>query len=299
MSSVEGTPTSVEVGAVVVETSAQKSAASKEWHETLSHDAERKTRALKRSETFKAEQRFFHDKHGEGSVVSRSADGIVVMKFDNGEVHKYDLISQRKLRPIIEDAHTYTAETLFDIVDTDSSGVLEKAEFVYMHTMVLNSEKRAAAKIADAERNEAEQRRAKRLVMWALLVAVVMIFVLLGGMIGIFALVLFFYFGLGLIAVAFFAKFYREVVGATRWRDLNFTFTGSTLDWVKLLVVDALLVVFTFGIGLVFLSYRHWKFFMTHLEASGEILLDELTQSQTRTAKHGEGLLDAFDMGAI
>ena len=121
----------------------------------------------------------------------------------------------------------------------------------------------------------------------------------LGGMIGIFALVLFFYFGLGLIAVAFFAKFYREVVGATRWRDLNFTFTASTLDWVKLLVVDALLVVFTFGIGLVFLSYRHWKFFMTHLEASGEILLDELTQSETRTAKHGEGLLDAFDMGAI
>ena len=185
MSSVERTPTSVEVGAVVVETSAPKSAASKEWHETLSHDAERKTRALKRSETFKAEQRFFHDKHGEGSVVSRSADGIVVMKFDNGEVHKYDLISQRKLRPIIEDAHTYTAETLFDIVDTDSSGVLEKAEFVYMHTMVLNSEKRAAAKIADAERNEAEQRRAKRLVMWALLVAVLMIFVLLGGMLGI------------------------------------------------------------------------------------------------------------------
>ena len=34
---------SLEVGAVVVETSAQKSAASKEWHETLSHDAERAT----------------------------------------------------------------------------------------------------------------------------------------------------------------------------------------------------------------------------------------------------------------
>ena len=186
MSSVERTPpTSVEVGAVVVETSAQKSAASKEWHETLSHDAERKARAVKRSETFKEAQRFFHDKHGEGSIVSRSADGIVVMKFDNGEVHKYDLISQRKLRPIIEDAHTYTAETLFDIVDTDSSGVLEKAEFVYMHTMVQNSEKRAGAKIADAKRAEDEQRRAKRMVMWALLAAFVVILAQLGGMVGI------------------------------------------------------------------------------------------------------------------
>ena len=85
MSSVERMPTSVEVGAVVVETSAQKSAASKEWNQTLSHDAERKARAVKRSETFKEAQRFFHDIHGEGSIVSRSADGIVVMEFDNGE----------------------------------------------------------------------------------------------------------------------------------------------------------------------------------------------------------------------
>ena len=185
MSSVERMPTSVDVGAVVVETSAQKSAASKEWHETLSHDAERARRAVKRSETFKADQRMYHDTHGEGSIVARSAEGEIEMKFDNGEVHKYDLISQRKLRPIIEDAHTYTAETLFDIVDTDSSGVLEKAEFVYMHTMVQNSEKRAAATIADAKRGEEEQRRAKRALFGALAAAILMIFVLLGGMVGI------------------------------------------------------------------------------------------------------------------
>lgn len=120
-----------------------------------------------------------------------------------------------------------------------------------------------------------------------------------GSVVGIIGLVLFFYLGLGLIAVAFYAKFYREVVGATRWKDLEFSFEASTLDWVKLLLGDALLVVLTLGIGLIFLSYRHWKFFMTHMEARGEILLDELTQSTTKMAKHGEGLLDAFDMGAI
>ena len=115
----------------------------------------------------------------------------------------------------------------------------------------------------------------------------------------IILLVLFFYLGLGLIAVAFYAKFYREVVGATQWKDLRFGFEASTMDWVKLLIGDALLVVFTFGIGVVFLSYRHWKFLVTHLEAGGDILLDELTQSTTTTAKHGEGLLDAFDIGAF
>lgn len=107
------------------------------------------------------------------------------------------------------------------------------------------------------------------------------------------------FFVLGLIAAAFYAKFYREAVGATVWRDLNFSFEASTMDWVKLYLGDFALVVFTLGFGFVFLSYRHWKFFITHMEAGGEILLDELTQSTTRMAKHGEGLLDAFDIGAI
>ncbi len=121
----------------------------------------------------------------------------------------------------------------------------------------------------------------------------------IGGIAAIVGVVLFFYLGLGLIAVAFYAKFYREVVGATRWKDLEFSFEASTGDWVKLLLGDFALVVVTFGIGIIFLSYRHWKFFMTHMEARGEILLDELTQSTTATSKHGEGLLDAFDVGAI
>ena len=115
---------------------------------------------------------------------------------------------------------------------------------------------------------------------------------------GIVAL-LFFYLGLGLIAVAFYAKFYREVIGALDWGELTFSFTASTKDWIKLLLGDVALVILTLGIGYIFLSYRHYKFAITHLEAGGEIVLDELTQSQTRTARHGEGLLDAFDVGAF
>ena len=107
------------------------------------------------------------------------------------------------------------------------------------------------------------------------------------------------FFALGLIAAAFFAKYYREVVGATRWKELKFGFEASTMDWIKLYIGDFFLVVLTLGFGYIFLSYRHWKFFITHMEAGGEILLDELTQSTTATARHGEGLLDAFDIGAI
>ncbi|MXO86085.1 DUF898 family protein [Altererythrobacter aurantiacus] len=120
-----------------------------------------------------------------------------------------------------------------------------------------------------------------------------------GAMFGVVIGLFVFYVVLGIIAVAFYSAFYREVVGETTWGHLRFSFNASTMDWIKLLIGDAVLVVFTLGIGLIFLSYRHWKFFMIHMEAGGEILLDELTQSTTATAGHGEGLLDAFDIGAI
>ena len=181
----------VEVGAVVVQPGVPKlrSNESIAWQDTLKNDAERAKNALARCEAFKAGQRIYDDEHGEGEVAVQNSEtpenGDIVVKFDNGEVHTYDLTSQRKLRPVVEDAHKLSASTLFDMLDTDSSNSLDRQQFVYMHTMVLNSEKRAAAKIADAERNEAEQRRAKRMVMWALLVAVLMILVLLGAMVGI------------------------------------------------------------------------------------------------------------------
>lgn len=117
--------------------------------------------------------------------------------------------------------------------------------------------------------------------------------------VGAILAILIFYVVLGLIALAFYAKFFREVVGATRWRDLEFSFNATTKDWLMLFLGDIALVVCTLGIGMIFLSYRHWKFFVTHMEATGEILLDELTQSQTKMASQGEGLLDAFDIGAI
>ncbi len=59
------------------------------------------------------------------------------------------------------------------------------------------------------------------------------------------------------------------------------------------------LSVLPFALVGPFIRYRHWKFFVTHMEAYGEVNLDELTQSATVVSKHGEGLLDAFDVGAI
>lgn len=117
------------------------------------------------------------------------------------------------------------------------------------------------------------------------------------GMIIVFFVL--FYLLWGLVYLIFLAKYYRVVVGETRLGSIEFGFTARTKDWLKLILGDIGLVLVTLGIGLIFLRYRHWKFFITHLEAFGEIDVDALAQSDTPMARHGEGLLDAFDMGAI
>ena len=54
-----------------------------------------------------------------------------------------------------------------------------------------------------------------------------------------------------------------------------------------------------FGLVGPFVRYRNWCFYVAHMEAGGELNLTDFTQSQTRELKQGEGLLDAFDMGAM
>jgi len=104
---------------------------------------------------------------------------------------------------------------------------------------------------------------------------------------------------IGICYVAFHAVFLREAIGHLSLAHIDFDFTARTKHWLGLLLGDAALLVGTLGFGYVFLSYRHWKFLITHLEAGGEVDFATLTQSTTSEPKQGEGLLDAFDVGAF
>lgn len=104
---------------------------------------------------------------------------------------------------------------------------------------------------------------------------------------------------LGLVAIFYYAAFFREAIGGLRLGGLEFAFKARSWDWIKLALGNLALVVCTLGVGTIFLGYRNWKFFITHMEAYGEVHVDELTQSTTREPGQGEGLLDAFDVGAF
>lgn len=111
--------------------------------------------------------------------------------------------------------------------------------------------------------------------------------------------VLIFYVGFALVTLAYYAAFFREAVDSLSLSGLTFSFTARTMDWIKLILGHIGLVIVTLGIGLIFIRYRNWRFFVTHMEAFGEIDTVALTQSTTREPGQGEGLLDAFDVGAI
>ncbi len=60
-----------------------------------------------------------------------------------------------------------------------------------------------------------------------------------------------------------------------------------------------LLAIIPLTFATAIIRYRSWCFFIRHIEAYGEVNLDRMTQSETQSSRHGEGLLDAFDVGAI
>ena len=114
-----------------------------------------------------------------------------------------------------------------------------------------------------------------------------------------FVFVFMFYGVLGVIALIFYSAYFEEVIGNLTLGELEFGFTATTMDWIKLMLGSLALIFLTFGIGYIFVAYRNWAFFIRHLQAFGDVRLDQLTQSKTREARQGEGLLDAFDVGAF
>lgn len=122
-----------------------------------------------------------------------------------------------------------------------------------------------------------------------------------GLLIGAFVIVLLLglYIFLPVAALLYYSKFYRIAVNNLRLGELEFEFTARSADWILFWLANMAIIFCTLGIGYIFLPYRNWTFFVRHMEAYGKVDLDAMTQSSTTRAGHGEGLLDAFDVGAI
>jgi uncharacterized membrane protein YjgN (DUF898 family) len=111
--------------------------------------------------------------------------------------------------------------------------------------------------------------------------------------------VLAFLFVFALLITAFYASFFRQMLGSMALDGMNFGFNAGALEWMELFLGDIFLVVATLGLGSMFLSWRHWTFYIRHAQVDGQLDIDGLTRSHTPAPSQGEGLLDGFDMGAL
>lgn len=95
------------------------------------------------------------------------------------------------------------------------------------------------------------------------------------------------------------ARFLSAALAATSVGPVRLGFDARLGDWLRFHLVNAALILFTFGLGLLAMPFRRWGFWMRHVELHGELDPAEVRQSQLQAPGHGEGLADAFDIGGI
>ncbi|ACU62657.1 YjgN family protein [Chitinophaga pinensis] len=109
---------------------------------------------------------------------------------------------------------------------------------------------------------------------------------------------------LGIYSFWWQADMYRFMVDHTylQHEDKRFSLrsTASGGEFAGLLIVNALLTIFTFGIGYAWVQTRTLSFLMSHVEIEGDVELAQLSQTEEeyRDAM-GEDMADLLDLSII
>jgi uncharacterized membrane protein YjgN (DUF898 family) len=91
----------------------------------------------------------------------------------------------------------------------------------------------------------------------------------------------------------------RLLVGLTTFEDLKLSFNATLLSFFWLYLGNMLIVLFTLGIGMPFTQVRYARFLARHTGIDGQLDLSIINQSADDDLTSGEGLAEAFDMGAV
>lgn len=107
------------------------------------------------------------------------------------------------------------------------------------------------------------------------------------------------YAAIGATYLNFLTSYYQAAAEWTRIADIEFRFKAEFSDWLKFYAATIGLAIVTLGLAMFVYNFRKWRFIVSHLEASGTVDVDTLTQSVTSVPREAEGFLDALDIGAF
>ncbi|NIG54887.1 YjgN family protein [Chitinophaga sp. Cy-1792] len=83
-------------------------------------------------------------------------------------------------------------------------------------------------------------------------------------------------------------------------KTFTFRSTATGGQFAGLILLNLLIVVFTLGIGFAWAEVRTFKFVCDHIEIEGDVVLDELQQTEEEyTNAMGDDLADALDLNLV
>ena len=93
-------------------------------------------------------------------------------------------------------------------------------------------------------------------------------------------------------------KTMRYFASCTRFDGAQFKLEATAGSYAWLIVGNVLLAIFTLGIGAPFIAQRTLRYIFQRLRLEGAVDISRIQQSMTALPTRGEGLADAFDIGA-
>lgn len=116
----------------------------------------------------------------------------------------------------------------------------------------------------------------------------------------LYGVIFVFLIAVSLAAIPFQAAVLRRTAQIIGYEELSFELRDVTFGSLFGLIFGNLLIaIFTLGIGMPWTQLRTAQYVFRRLEAQGHIDFEAISQSQTDKPTSGEGLADAFDIGAV
>ncbi len=116
------------------------------------------------------------------------------------------------------------------------------------------------------------------------------------GLIG--ATILAFILIIPLLWTIYTTKMMRYFANCTRFDGAQFKLQATAESYVWLIVGNVLIAICTLGIGAPFIAQRTLRYVFSRLQLDGAVDISRIQQSMAAVPTRGEGLADAFDIGA-
>jgi uncharacterized membrane protein YjgN (DUF898 family) len=100
----------------------------------------------------------------------------------------------------------------------------------------------------------------------------------------------------GLCVAWHYAVMARRIIKSLSLGEAKLSSRISAIDILELSITNALLIIFTLGVGYMAAQMRLWKRIANRMELSGTIDFNKIAQSTIDAPRQGEGLADGLDL---